>query len=174
MSWDYNEYTKPCPCGKGLILVRVGSNDWGQSSLPNEEILCLECKEKDEKEKALKQERLKVANNKISLVVTYFKENYVELLRDKFLNFKSKKAVWQTAYDLGIEDCSLTKFYKYSKNKDEYINELISWDKIEKIIYALKINDPKLSELFQDAKAHIKEFDDERATFNYLHYKGRI
>jgi hypothetical protein len=174
MSWDYNEYTKPCPCGKGLILVRVGSNDWGQSSPPDETILCPECKEKDEKEKALKQERLKVAKSKTSLVISYFKENYAELLRDKFVNSKSKKAVWQTAYDLGIEDCSLTKFYKYYKNKDDYIYELICWDKIEKIINALKISDQKLSELFQDAKAHIKEFDDERAAVNYLHYKGRI
>ena len=173
MSWDYNEYTKACPCGKGLILVRDGSNDWQQTS-HDETILCLECKGKDEKEKALKQERLKVANSKISLVISYFKENYVELLRDKFVNSKSKKAVWQTAYDLGIEDCSLTKFYKYYKNKDEYINELISWYKIEKIIDALKISDPKLNELFLDAKAHKKEFDDERAVANYLHYKGRI
>jgi hypothetical protein len=173
MSWDYNEYTKQCPCGKGLILVRNGSNDWQQTS-HDETILCPECKEKAEKEKALKQERLKVANSKISLVISYFKENYGELLRDKFGNSKSKKAVWQTAYDLGIEDCSLTKFYKYYKDKEKYICELISWDKIEKIINALKISDSKLSELFQDAKAHIKEFDDERAALNYLYYKGRI
>jgi len=172
MSWDYTEYTKPCACGKGLVLVRDGSNDWGQTS-HHETILCPECKEKEDIAKALKQERLNVANSKASLVISYFKENFAELLSDKFVNSKSKKAVWQTASDLGIEDCSLTKFYKYYRNKDEYINELISWYRIEKIIIALKIMDPKLNELFLDAKAHLKEFDDERAAANYLHYKGR-
>ena len=54
MSWDYTEYKKPCPCGKGLVLVTDGSNDWGQTS-HHETILCPECKEKDEK---AKQERL--------------------------------------------------------------------------------------------------------------------
>ena len=52
------------------------------------------------------------------------------------------------------------------------INELIYWYRIGPIIIALDITDSKLSELFQDAKAHIKEFDNEQATANYLHYKG--
>lgn len=174
MSREYTEYTKPCACGKGLVMVRVGTDDWGNSSTPDETILCPECKKKYEIAKALKQERLNLANSKTTLVVSYFNENYVDILREKFENAKSKKAVWQTATDLGIEDCSLTKFYKYYRNKDEYINELISWYRIEKIIIALRIMDPKLNDLFIDAKVHVKEFDDERAAANYMHYKGRI
>lgn len=54
------------------------------------------------------------------------------------------------------------------------INELIYWYRIGPINIALDITDSKLNELFQDAKAHIKEFDNEQATANYLHYKGRI
>lgn len=172
MSWDYTEYKKPCPCGKGLVLVTDGSNDWGQTS-HHETILCPECKEKDEKAKALKQERLNLANSKTTLVVSYFKENYVDILREKFENAKSKKAVWQTATDLGIEDCSLTKFYSYYRDKDNYIEGLIYWDNIGLIINALKISDQKLIELYNDAKAHMKEFYDERAVASYLHYKGR-
>ncbi|BCR36407.1 hypothetical protein [Mariniplasma anaerobium] len=172
MSWDYNEHTKPCQCGKGLIKVVDGSNDWGQTS-HDETILCPECKEKADKAKALKEERMRIANGKISLVISYFKENYTHLLEDIFLHTRSKKAVWQIAYDLGIEDCSLTKFYKYYRDKDEYIKELICWYRIGSIINALKIKDQKLSELFQDAKAHIKEFDDEWAAASYMHIKGR-
>lgn len=70
MSWDYTEYTKPCACGKRLVLVRDGSNDWGQTS-HHETILCPECKEKEDIAKALKQERLNVANSKASLVISY-------------------------------------------------------------------------------------------------------
>lgn len=68
ISWDYNEYTKLCPCGKGLIKVIDGSNDWGQTS-HDETILCLECRKKDELEKAAKEERRRIANHKIAIVL---------------------------------------------------------------------------------------------------------
>lgn len=120
MSWDYIEYTKPCLCEKGLISIVDGSNDWGQTS-HDETILCPECKERDEKAKALKQERLGIANRKISLLITYFREKYTHLLFKIFENIRSKKAVWQMAYDLGIEDCSLSKLYRYYKDKNTHI-----------------------------------------------------
>lgn len=172
MSWDYNEYLKPCPCGKGQIRVVSGSNDWGQTS-HDETILCPECREKDEKARTLKEERLRIANSKIALVVSYIKDNYTELLKDKFITARSKKAVWQIAYDLGIEDSSLTKFYKYYHSKEKYIYGLITWYRIHSIILVLEIKDQTLDELYRDAKAHIKEFDDERAAAAYMHYKGR-
>lgn len=90
MSWDYNEYTKPCPCGKGFIKVVDGSNDWGQTSC-NETILCPECGEKDELEKAAKEERRRIANNKIAIVLSYFRENYMDRLINEFVDKKSKK-----------------------------------------------------------------------------------
>jgi len=172
MSWDYNEHTKPCQCGKGLIKVVDGSNDWGQTS-HDETILCPKCKEKADKAKVLKEERMRIANGKVSLVISYFKENYTHLLEDIFLHTRSKKAVWQIAYDLGIEDSSLTKFYKYYHSKEKYIYGLITWYRIHSIILVLEIKDQTLDELYRDAKAHIKEFDDERAAAAYMHYKGR-
>ena len=172
MSWEYNEYTKPCPCGKGLIRVVDGSNDWGQTS-HDETILCPECKEKADEARAQKEERLRVANTKISLVVSFFRENYSDLLESKFANTNSKKAIWKVAYDLDIETQSLTTFYKHFNSKEKYIHGLISWYRMHSIILALEINDQKLEELYKDAKAHIKEFDDERAAAAYMHYKGR-
>lgn len=172
MSWEYNDYTKPCPCGKGLIRVEDGSNDWGQTS-HHETILCPECKQKADELITQKKERLRVSKNKISLVISYFKENYSSILEDKFINTKSKKAIWQVAYDLGIETQSLTTFYKHYQSKEKYIQGLISWYRIHSIILALEIDDLKLDDLYKDAKAHIKEFDDERATAAYMHYKGR-
>jgi hypothetical protein len=103
MSWEYDENTKPCDCGKGLIKIVSGSNDWGQTYY-QETILCPECKEKDEKIKALRQERLRIANTKITLVMSYFRDNYKDLLESKFVNLGRKKAIWKTASDLGIED----------------------------------------------------------------------
>lgn len=123
--------------------------------------------------KAQKENRLRVANNKISLVISYFKENYSLLLEGKFINTKSKKAIWKVTYDLGIETQSLTTFYKHYQSKEKYIQGLISWYRIQSIILALKIKDQRLDDLYNDAKAHIKEFDDERAAAAYMHYKGR-
>jgi hypothetical protein len=172
MSWEYNEYNKPCPCGKGLIHVVDGSNDWGQTS-HRESILCVECKERDGKLRQVKDKRLKIANSKIGLVISYFKKNYSELLIEKFNNAKSKKAVWQKACEMGIENCGLNKFYKNYKDKEQYINNLISWYRFDSIYNALNIVDPKLSDLYQDAKAHIKEFEDESTSASYMHFKGR-
>lgn len=45
MSWDYDTYTKPCSCGKGLIEVVYGSNDWGKTS-HDETILSPLCNKK--------------------------------------------------------------------------------------------------------------------------------
>ena len=95
--------------GKGLIRVVDGSNDWGQTS-HDETILCPECKEKADEARAQKEERLRVANTKISLVVSFFRENYSDLLESKFANTNSKKAIWKVAYDLDIETQSLTTF----------------------------------------------------------------
>ena len=55
MSWEYNDYTKPCPCGKGLIRVEDGSNDWGQTS-HHETILCQECNKRQMRRKLKRRE----------------------------------------------------------------------------------------------------------------------
>lgn len=177
MSWDYDEYTKPCPCGKGLIKVVNGSNDWGQTS-HNETILCPECKEKDELENADKEERRRVAKQKIDMVLDYFKENYMDRLLDKFVNTKSKKTIWKTAYEIGLETYSESSFYKHTKSKtiviEDYINKNINWRNLKKIATNLQVKDSKFKDLYNDAAAHIKEFEDEEARIAYLWAKGRI
>ena len=177
MGWDYYENTEPCPCGKGLIRVVHGMDDWNRTSY-DEEILCPECKEKAELEKAAKEERRRVANQKIDMVLNYFKENYMDRLLDKFVNTKSKKAIWKTAYEIGLEICSLSSFYKHTKSKtiviEDYINKNINWRNLKKIATNLQVKDSKFKDLYNDAAAHIKEFEDEEFRISYLRAKGRI
>ncbi len=94
--------------------------------------------------KLSKQERRKIANDKIALVMKYFRENYYNLLKDKFLHTKSKMDAWVVASILGIESYSLTSFYKHYKSKDSYVSDLIGWYRIESIIKALEIEIKRL------------------------------
>ena len=177
MSWDYDTYTKPCSCGKGLIEVVYGSNDWGQTS-HDETILCPVCKEKAEREAAEKQERKRVANQKINIALDYFKEKYFDIVFSKFENTKSKKDIWKVASAIGLETYSESSFYKHTKSQaiviENYVANNIRWSNLRKIIKSLVINDTKLTDLIDDAESHNKEFDDERAVANYMYYKGRI
>jgi len=177
MSWEYTEYTKPCACGKGLVLVSDGSNDWGQTS-HHETILCLVCKDKTEFEVAAKAERKRIADKKIGLLLFYFKENYKDKLLNKFLNAKSKKAIWKIAHEIGLETYSESSFYQHSKSKifsiEEYISSKIRWENLRNLINALEIDDPKLEKLFDEATSHIKEFEDEQKKLSYLWAKGKI
>ncbi len=177
MSWDYEEYTKPCPCGKGLIRVVNGSNDWGQTS-HNETILCPDCKEKSERDAAAKSERKRIAEHKIELVLSYFKDNFMGILLSKFENAKSKKAIWKVAYEIGLETYSESSFYQHTKGKtlvlEEYIDSKVSWNNIRKLINSLGVKDSKLEDLYKDAASHIKEFEDEDYRLAYLRAKGRI
>ena len=176
MSWEYTEYTKPCPCGKGLIKVVDGSNDWGQTG-HKETILCPECREKDELEKAAKEERRRIANHKISIVLGYFRENFLDSLINEFADAKSKKAIWKRAYEIGLETYSESSFYKHTRSKaiviEEYVKGNINWRNLKKLAAFLQINDSKLDELYDDAASHIKEFEEEQARLAYMWAKGR-
>lgn len=176
MSWDYDEYLKPCPCGKGQIRVVHGSNDWGQTSY-DETILCPECREKDELEKAAKEERKRIANQKITTALGYFRENYLDRLINEFVDAKSKKAIWKRAYEIGLETYSESSFYKHTRSKaiviEEYVKGNINWKNLKKLAAFLQINDSKLDELYNDAASHIKEFEEEQARLAYMWAKGR-
>jgi len=177
MSWDYNVTTKQCPCGKGLIKETYGSNDWNQTSY-HREILCPDCLEKENKDKELKEERKIVANQKINILISYFKEYYKEILMSKFSNVKTKKSIWEIAYEIGLETYSESSFYLHTKGKtlliEEYIDRKISWNNISKLISYLEIKDTKLENLYKDAALHIKEFEDENYRLAYLRAKGKI
>src|SRR5690554_3918724 len=176
MSWDYDEYLKPCPCGKGQIRVVHGSNDWGQTSY-DETILCPECREKDELEKAAKEERKRIANQKITTALGYFRENYLDRLINEFVDAKSKKAIWKRAYEIGLETYSESSFYKHTRSKaiviEEYVKGKINWKNLKKLAAFLQINDSKLDELYDDAASHIKKFEEEQARLAYMWAKGR-
>src|SRR5512133_2013608 len=45
MSWEWDEREEPCPCGKGTILVRDGSDDWFRSE-HTEEMKCPTCRDR--------------------------------------------------------------------------------------------------------------------------------
>lgn len=173
MGWDYTVSTKPCPCGKGLIKETFGSNDWNQTS-HHVEVLCSECKEKADKEAALKKEKYDIAKRKTEEAVLYFKEGYFEKFKDNFSHAKNKKDIWKIAHELGAEKSSLSTFYKNYKSKNEYINNLIRWDNLGCIIKSMNIKDKILDTLFKDAYTLIKPFDDEAHMYAYLHARGRI
>lgn len=176
MSWEYTEYTKPCPCGNGLIKVVEGSNDWGQTE-HYETILCPVCREQDELEKAAKAERKRIANHKISIVLGYFRENYLDRLVNEFVDTKSKKAIWKRAYEIGLETYSESSFYKHTRSKtiviEEYVKGNTVWRNLRKLASYLQVKDSKFEELFNDAASHIKEFEDEEARLAYMWAKGR-
>lgn len=172
MSWDYDTITKPCPCGKGLIEETHGSNDWGQTSY-HRKMLCQECLEKENKEKALKEERHRIAIKKTEEAVSYFKDKYFNDFKERFSNTKNKKEIWTIACDLGVENSSLSKFYNYFKSKDEYIENLISWSNLKKVIKNMGINDVVLNNLYEDAYIHKKPLDDEFNAWAYRRAKGK-
>lgn len=172
MSRDYNVTTKPCPCGKGLVKETYGSNDWNQTSYQRE-MLCQECIEKENKEKVLKEERYNIAIKKTEKAVSYFREKYFNEFKDRFAKANNKKTIWTIACDLGAEYSSLSKFYNYFKSKDEYIENLISWSNLKKVIKNMGINDVVLNNLYEDAYIHKKPFDDEFNARAYRSAKGK-
>lgn len=172
MSWDRTERFRICPCGKGQIMEVYESDDWNRSN-HYEKILCPECKEKDEKEKALKQEKLDKANAKIEETLLYFNVHYYNVLVSEFLNSKTKKDVWNIACRIGAENGSLSRFYGSYTGKEQYLSQLVNRYNLEKIIYSLNIKDEILNELLNDAKTQIKPFDDEDYRDAYLRAKGR-
>lgn len=172
MSWDRTKNFRVCPCGKGQIKEISESDDWNRHRY-YEVILCPECKKKDDKEKALKQEKLDKANAKIKETLSYFNDKYYNLLVNEFVDAKTKKDVWNIACRVGAETASLSTFYGSYKGKDQYLSQLVNRNNLEKIINALNIKDEALSELLNDAKAQIKSFDDENYRDAYLRAKGR-
>lgn len=151
MSWDYNEYDIPCHCGKGLVHVKHGSNDWGQTS-HHETILCNECREKEEEKERIHQAKERKSAQQKRQVMDYFRDHYEGVLQQKFENAKTKKNYWEIATSLKLEILSLSSFYSRCKSPEDYVCSFIQWDYIEKLIVALKISDNNLQGLIDEAK----------------------
>ena len=173
MSWEYTEYTKPCPCGKGLVLVRVGSNDWGQSSPPDETILCPGCKEKDEAKKKAEEARNQRYRDLAYLAMEYFRNHYLDHWRSIFINDKYKKDLWSTATSAQVEKRSLASFYNHYSSKDSYIEGLVVLDNIPFIVNKLGIKDSKLEQMLEEPSRLHREIMSESLAAAYLYYKGR-
>lgn len=172
MSWDYNEYTKQCPCGKGLIRVVEGSNDWNQTSYV-ETILCPECKEKDEAKKKEKEARNQRYDDLSALVGVYFRNHYLNQWRTLFLKDKYKKDFWNTATNAKVENRSLASFYNHYRSKDYYIDSFVSLVNIPIIIKTLKIEDSKLKQMLVEPLRLHREIESENLAAAYRHYKGK-
>jgi hypothetical protein len=172
MSWDYDEYLKACPCGKGQIRVVHGSNDWGQTS-HDETILCPECKAKDAAKKREKQARNQRYRELASFAVTYFREHYLEQWRSLFRNDKFKKDFWATAINANVETRSLNSFYNHNSSMDTYIDSFVTLVNIPKIALKLGIEDLELQQLLEEPLRLHKEIESESLAAAYLYYKGR-
>ena len=172
MSWDYDEYLKPCPCGKGQIRVVHGSNDWGQTSR-DETILCPECKAKDEARKRAKQERNQRYRELSSLAVAYFREHYIDQWRSLFSKDKFKKDFWSTATRTNVEKRSLASFYNHNTSMESYVDSFVSLINLPIIANTLGIKDKELEKLLEEPLRLHHEIESESLAAAYLYYKGR-
>lgn len=167
MSWEYDEYLKSCPCGKGQIRVVSGSNDWGQTSY-NETILCPVCKAKEEAKMREKQARNQRYRELASLAVGYFIDHYLNQWRFLFKNNKYKKDYWATAKRANVEDKSLASFYNNTKSMDKYVDGFLTLVNIPQIAKTLGIMDSELDRLLVEPLRLHQEIESESLAAAYL------
>ncbi len=142
----------PCSCGKSTFTVVAEMDDWNRER--EQQIMnCPECAEKKriaKTEEVKEREQLKELDKKIT---KYFTERYMGQWLTYFTNAKNKKETWALATEVGIEKDSLSSFYNRRKgvSMDEYIRGLASYDKIQKIMQALHIEDSGLESMVKKA-----------------------
>lgn len=159
MSWEDFEDVEPCECGRGTITRTTSLNDWGGVRAYTK-INCTVClkkaierrkieKIKEENRKRKIDERERKINELERIMIDYFRENYNGQWIEYFDDVKNKKDMWNKSKEIEfMRNSSLTSFYKHCKrfgyDKTAYINNLVSYVNIDRIIVALKIVDDKL------------------------------
>lgn len=151
MSWDISEYDIECRCGKGLIHVVLGSNDFGETNR-RETILCEECRKAEEERERIYDEKRELSKRQINNVMSYFREHYEQLWRKQFEDAKTKKSFWEIATRLKLESSSIGTVYSKWKSSDEYVTNFIRWENIDKLVVALGISDKQLQDLVNESK----------------------
>lgn len=77
--------------------------------------------------------------------ISYFKKKYSKDWLKLFDKCSTKKLLYDTIRNLGIDQCSLSTFYNHSAKKyfsrEKYIIDLIQIENIKTICTALKIQD---------------------------------
>lgn len=77
--------------------------------------------------------------------ISYFKRKYSKEWLSFFDKCSGKKSLYNTINNLGIEQCSLSTFYAWSRkryfSREKYIIDLIQIENIEAICKALQIQD---------------------------------
>ena len=141
MGKEYSYYNRPCKCGKGNIHVTIETNDFNGSHV-SEELLCEYCKLTEEKRRKEYSETTKV-------VISYFKDNYLEKWLLLFKCVKNKKELFTLLENHKIVNCSLNTFYKWIKGKtnDEYLKSLVYLGNISCITKIIGVHDNRLDEL---------------------------
>lgn len=152
----------PCRCGKSTYTEIVEMDDWNRRR-EHRIMNCPECAEQERIAKA--EQKREEAEDKARLqeldadlkeldaeIKTYFAEHYMEEWLTYFSSARNKKETWTLAKKTGVESDSLSSFYKWNKgfSMEEYIRGLARYNKMQKIMEALNIDD-------RDFKSKVEE-----------------
>lgn len=175
MSWELMRTDKnPCPCGKGFIIEKHYMDDWNRTK--EEHILkCKECME----EQIKSRKQITDKSNECKKVVTYFNDNYLEQWIEYFKNRKSKKLIWGTVHEMGMEICSLSTFYSRYRTlslseMNGYYKSLVQIQNIPKLIQVLNIKDEIIENALPELLKFYEEQERKRLNEAYAYYRKKI
>lgn len=148
---------KPCKCGKGTVLEIGEMDDWFQSR----EYVIIKCPDCAEKERIAAEERKRIREEKqarlkelVNEINAIFEERYMDDWLTYFAAAKNKKAIWELATNIGVEEYSLSSFYQYNKgvSMEKYLRRKTHYGYIPKIMKALHIHDDELRNKVEEAR----------------------
>jgi len=146
MSWEWEESEKPCPCGKGTILVRSGSADWFGSEY-HEEMKCRVCCKRfvyaplrsrpdrpwgwiHRAEHERRQRALKAEERKRERLTARARARYGAALVGVLARYGSRRAVWDRLREAGCTTSLVWSFAAFNravrdKGRSTAIREMI-------------------------------------------------
>lgn len=157
MSWDRTTTERPCPCGKGKIVITDASDDWGRSE-HDETLECVECEQKyvyaqvrsrDDRPSrwvvrpsAAEVEQARARHEKAEAAAAAAIARAREQLGDPLVRalapLRSRKAVWERLREGGVHNWRCSSFAEFNRRvqahgRDAAIQSLIDERTVEAI-----------------------------------------
>lgn len=174
MSWELiSTYKKKCLCGKGTVTVERYMDDWNRTK----EDSCLECDDCERKQ-IEEHNKQKEIRNACDILISYFNEKYLKQWIAYFDDNNTKKSIWETAYNMKLENCSLNSFYSRHRSlpmlkMDEYYKSLVQIQNIPQLIQVLKIKDEIIDNALPDLLDFYEEERRKRYNEAYAYYRKK-